>query len=1014
MTLFTAIVLLAAGDWNSLCRQAEDLYVRGDLKAAIHTAHLSVDAAASPSESAHSLDRLGFFEYTAGDVKAAEADLLQALEIRRTKIGVETDDYAESANDTALLYRDSSRFPEARALAEQAVAIRTRILGPHDLRVAESLNTLGSTLALIGDYSEAIDRLEAARAIHEAQPEPHAPSEEYGTLCVNLAGTYQRVGKFANAETLFEKGLAVLRNNPGTNHPAYSASLVAYAYLQADLGHYSTAEKLYEECGKLLPQQLGEEHPVYAAFLNNRGALYASMGKLAVAEADYRKALELKRKTNPPDALTIGASLRNLARLVSLRNPAEGEKLFREAVDLYARNTKPPAFDYASALLGLAQVQRARGGLAEARATLQHASLVAEAGLGARHPMDAAILRELGLVHQAAHEDTDAAQCFKSAIAIVEEAQGDTHPDLARYLESLAAFYTQTRDFAAAAPLYRRSFELSDRALTDMLTVGSESDKRAAVTNLADPVPALISFQARAGAAVPGARALAFEAVARHKGRVLDVVHDWGRDLRRNPRFVQRQTLLECEASLGIALGYRDLKPPLVGTCSLPGTPFEGRYERLLHDLRTSWTDARAREALQAVKSLRAATDSMELELSRDLPQFASLVHPVRLDDIRAQLRPTERLLEFVAWSGRYGVFILNHAGSLQWIDLGPAAPIDRAVKNLIDAANDWSVSLAAHETAGAASAEQTARDALQTLSVELRPALAGASGRLRIAPDGMLNLVPFGALVDSRGHPLIERSAIGYVSAGRDLATASAASGAKPSEAVIAISPGAGSQRLEAAETEARDVEKWIPHAHVLGEGQATEQSIKQLHSPLLLHIVGHGIVHGNEDCRNDPASPGCKLAGLDPVARVMSLSAILLEEAYGRGGNSTQDGLLTALELQTLDLQGTRMLVLSQCRMADGVSSAGEGVYGMRRAAAIAGVRTFVAPLWRVADQTEQVLMDRFYQELSTGNDAAEALRQAQLQLLRNPRTAGFLHWSPIILSGYLGALPPSLFRK
>jgi hypothetical protein len=50
-----------------------------------------------------------------------------------------------------------------------------------------------------------------------------------------------------------------------------------------------------------------------------------------------------------------------------------------------------------------------------------------------------------------------------------------------------------------------------------------------------------------------------------------------------------------------IALGYRDLKPAVVGTCALPGTELEGRYERLLHDLRTNWTDALGKQALQAV-----------------------------------------------------------------------------------------------------------------------------------------------------------------------------------------------------------------------------------------------------------------------------------------------------------------------------------------------------------------------------------------------------------------------------
>jgi CHAT domain-containing protein len=208
--------------------------------------------------------------------------------------------------------------------------------------------------------------------------------------------------------------------------------------------------------------------------------------------------------------------------------------------------------------------------------------------------------------------------------------------------------------------------------------------------------------------------------------------------------------------------------------------------------------------------------------------------------------------------------------------------------------------------------------------------------------------------------------------------------------------------------------VKKWIPRAQLLNEGEATEQRIKQLHHPVLLHIVGHGIVRGNEDCKVDPSRPACQLGSMDPAARVMSLSAIVLEEAYGRGGASSQDGLLTALELQSLDLQGTQMLVLSQCRMADGIPSSGEGVFGMRRAAAIAGVRTFVAPLWKVADATEQALMDGFYKELSAGKSRAEALRAAQLGLLNNPRTASFLQWAPVILSGDPGPLPRALFAK
>ncbi|HJT68988.1 MAG TPA: CHAT domain-containing tetratricopeptide repeat protein [Terriglobales bacterium] len=1034
-------------DWTTLDKQAEQLYTSGDLKEAIRVAKLAVAAASGPAQSSRSLDRLGFFEYTAGALKEAEPDLRKAFELRKATFGVESAEYAESANDLALFCRDSGKLPEGRTLAEQAVDIRTRKLANTDLRVAESLNTLASIYGLLGEYDLAISRFEQARSIHESQTAPQDLAEEYGTLCINLAGTYQRVGKYGKAEELFDKGLAVLRVRPGINHPAYSASLVASAYLQAELGHYPAAEKLYAEAGELLRKQLGEEHRVYATYLNNRAALYAAMGNVAVAEADYRKALELKRKIFGPDALTIGASLRNLARIVSRRDPAEGEKLFQEAADLYARNKQVQPYDYGSALLGLAEAQRSEGKLERAQNTLQQASDIVAKGLGTEHPLYAAVLHEEGVIHQSRHEYTDAENNLQQAVDLVQRTEGDHHPDLSRYLYRLALVYDESGDYRSAEPLYRRSLEISDRALTDILSIGSESSKDSALANLDDPIPVLIAFQAKAAKDVPDARVLAFEAVARRKGRVLDQVHNWTERLSGNSdpsireRFRERQAMLECEASLSTAVAYRDVKPAVVGTCSLPGTELDGRYERLLHDLRASWTAALGQQGFQALQVLREHIDAIEAELSRDLPQFASAIRPVQLRDIAAELQSGELLVEIVAYpqektgpSDRYGAFLLDHSGNLEWLDLASKSETDRAVRDLFAAANDWSSASSAHEKRNQKVAEVTANDSLRVLSRNLNPLIAELAKRkdiqhLRVAPDGMLNLVPFGALADSAGNRLIERDAVSYLSSSRDLVSlqASAASDNSHGKLVIALSPGgkeAASQssvassfrsetleRLTNAQVEARQIKKWIPEAELLGEGQATEERIKQLRRPALLHIVGHGLVKGNENCQSDPDSQTCGLGS--PVERVMSLSAIVLEEAYGRAPHSTQDGLLTALELQTLNLQGSEMLVLSQCRMADGVPSSADGVFGMRRAAAIAGVKTFVAPLWKIADEPQQILINRFYEELNHGSPRDEALRRAKLQLLHAPSTKFFLIWAPVILSGDPRPVPTNWFK-
>ena len=130
-----------------------------------------------------------------------------------------------------------------------------------------------------------------------------------------------------------------------------------------------------------------------------------------------------------------------------------------------------------------------------------------------------------------------------------------------------------------------------------------------------------------------------------------------------------------------------------------------------------------------------------------------------------------------------------------------------------------------------------------------------------------------------------------------------------------------------------------------------------------------------------------------------------VLLATASVSGAEST---------VLALDLNATEMLVLSQCQMASGLPSVGEGVYGMRRAAAIAGGRTFVAPLWNVEDRVQRRLMKSFYEGLAAGQTRSEALRRAKLLLRRMPQTSSFLYWAPVILSGSPDRLPESLFRR
>ena len=72
-----------------------------------------------------------------------------------------------------------------------------------------------------------------------------------------------------------------------------------------------------------------------------------------------------------------------------------------------------------------------------------------------------------------------------------------------------------------------------------------------------------------------------------------------------------------------------------------------------------------------------------------------------------------------------------------------------------------------------------------------------------------------------------------------------------------------------------------------------------------------------------------------------------------------------------------------------------------GLAGVAIQAGARSAIATLWRVADEATAVLMRALYQHLRTpGVSRAQALQQAQLTLLKEPRYAGPFFWAPFLL--------------
>ncbi|MEY4354224.1 MAG: hypothetical protein RLZZ609_2465 [Cyanobacteriota bacterium] len=237
------------------------------------------------------------------------------------------------------------------------------------------------------------------------------------------------------------------------------------------------------------------------------------------------------------------------------------------------------------------------------------------------------------------------------------------------------------------------------------------------------------------------------------------------------------------------------------------------------------------------------------------------------------------------------------------------------------------------------------------------------------VVPHQGLFLVPFPALLDSKGQFLIDRHTLATTPSIQVIDPAlhqrkhTRPSSRSPSAADVLIvgNPVIPSQLddlrllpLRGSQREAQQLqEAFFPNNVSLLVGrQATETAIKaEMPMARVIHLAAHGVVEQRDNLEN---------------------GAIVLTKS------AQDDGLLTYAEVSKLDLRAD-LVVLSACDTGRGVLT-GDGVVGLSRAFLGAGARTVVVSLWRIPDQETSELMHRFYGNLRAANGGkAQALRDA-----------------------------------
>lgn len=874
----------------------------------------------------------------------------QVLRLRRDT-GATGTPLAAALDGLADVERMNGRYEAAEILSREAVAT---VRATPDADATERTRYEGRWGQIrfdLGDEAGALAAFEAALAFAESALGPHHP-----TLAIvhqYLANTHLTRGAYAEADQAYERAQAILDAFPDRGYLDERATLAHNrADLLARLGGLARARDQYALALRLWHAVKGEDHPHQAWALHALGKLDSEEGREAEAHAWFTRALALRRRRQP-DSTVLAESLAALARSDARLGRCEPAlALAHEALDMSARATA--GRDTLDRLADRAEVEAACGRLAGARRNFERALAQAERRLGGNHPH---------------------VQDLRAGLARVRLAQGDAGAALRLALTAASAQARLARRILAYLP---------------------EGDG--------------LTFVARQRRT----RDLAFDALRRARATSAETAGTLA-------------LLIEGRALVEEATAQRARRQRAAG-----GTqPVEvlQQLERL-----------RARYAAAAWSSLADASGeqgrrlaALEAELERRERETARLFGAPPDGTSRAtvaaltQALPRDAaLVSFVRTDAAYLALVLRPGRAVAQGDLGDAAALDRAVSTWRAALDPRGRTRSRRERE---EHERGARDAGAELARALwRPLERHVRGarRVLLVPDGSLALIPFAALPLRRGYLVEHGPTLHLLASERDLlrppARSTRVSLVALGNAAFDLAPDAtgatatraagetlrGSEERcvrerfpeipwtgrEIQEIAARFARHWPGERSVLLERERASEGELRRHAPeaRILHVAAHGFFIG-EICpglRHPLLRSGLALAGANITAPP----------------NSDDDGLLTALEIVGLDLDGCEWAVLSACGGALEQVQHGEGVLGLRRSLTVAGARSVFLSLLRVDDASARAFMVELYAaRFDRGLPTDEALREASLRRLRALREQGAAppyDWAAFVASG------------
>lgn len=919
--------------------------------------------------------------------------LLKNWEKFSARTGLSAEDQVEVDKTTVeILYTLGHAHLEMGNLAAAEPFI-LRALGPAaklgaagELEAGFAFTIAGKLRRMQGRYADAIPFLEKAFAIRKNKS---VAFWDVTVLLSELAQLRKIQGDFKAArELLLALDSSVLREVASSERAA----------VDLEAGDYKSIEDLVKPAlGMLRDRDLAD--PAMIRVLAHVADYYLALGSPERAEEPAKDLLARREKMPLPNQIEIADAVTRLARVyLALGDVDKAAPLVERAGKILNETASLIHPGRVSFYELQAELAVRRNDLPAAEKMMVMAHTNAESVYGAENYQTARLQGKLGAIRLGRQDLAGAYTACSRASEALEKTLGLLHPDTSAALDDLARVYLAQSKPDAALTVLRKAMDNRDRHVARIFGFVSEMQKMRAMALLRSETDLAL----RVALAMPeneDAVRVGLTAVLRRKGRVLDGMA-MSRAALRDANSPDESLLMDQIVSIQKEIVQLILRGP------------QGR----------SPDEHRAR-----IRQLDAEKQKLEAQESRVSQRRLLEDNPVRVDEVAGALPKDAALVEYAVVPAseknavaRYIAWVVFQNGTVRFVDIGPVDHVDSLVT---DARRKF------------ANPKEDPKAVARKLDEAIMQPVRKVLDRtqwLFISPDGDLNLVPFGALRDELGHWLLDTYSFTYLTSGRDLLLGETID--EPKEPGLPAvffgnadfgekklgrrrfsqrddeAPARGPRAVDLARmkfsplpgtaSEIASIEKTVSGSQTFLGEKATEAEVKAVKHPRILHLATHGFFLPDKRSTVQPESGEDDVSALRTDNPLVRAGVALVGANRLRSGE--EDGVLTAYEAAGLDLYGTKLVVLSACETGVGEARSGEGVYGMRRALAIAGAETIVMSLWQVDDTGTQKLMAGYYERLLAGGGRAESLRQSALALKLQPRFEHPFFWASFIASG------------